>query len=255
MTRPSCVVPRGSSGPATRNPPAGGGPLRSGRQQRPKGLPDVGGHERVAFRRGVDAVGLVQSRLARDAVEQEGHESRVARPSELRVDRAKASPVVLSVVRQRFHGHEHELRRRLLSAGLVEDRLDVLPRGNGVLAPQTVVRPRLDDEHRHGLPEEPAQAAPRAGRCLAAHSRVDHAVAQAGRVDLPLDEGGVRLLRVEPEAGGETGPDEEDDRPIVGGRGHGRGRAREGRRCRPIAATAPPEGEAAQHGEDRAVCR
>ena len=100
----------------------------------------------------------------------------------------------------------------------------------GLLAPQAVVRPRLDDEHGHGLAQEPPHAPPGAGRGLPAHAGVDHAVAQAGRVDLLLHEGGVRLRGVEAEAGGQARPDEEDDRPVVGGRDRGRARARGGAR-------------------------
>ena len=88
-----------------------------------------------------------------------GHERRAVRLRQLRVDGAEAPAVVLPVVRQRLHGREHELRRRLLPLRLVDDRLDVLARGLGLLAPQAVVRPRLDDEHGHGLAQEPAPCA------------------------------------------------------------------------------------------------
>jgi hypothetical protein len=206
----------------------------------------------------VDAVGLVEARLARDAVEQERHQRRAVGPRQLRVDGAEAPAVGLPVVRQGFHGREHELRRRLLPFRLVEDRLDALARGLGLLAPQAVVRPRLDDEDGHGLAQEPPQAPPGAGRGLPAHPGVDHAVAQARRVDLPLHEGGIRLLRVEAEAGGQARPDEEDDRPVVGDRDRGRAHVRGGGSLPPTAAATRPEREAAQQGEpreERAVCR
>ena len=62
-----------------------------------------------------------------------------------------------------------------------------------VLAAQAVVGAGLHHQHRHRLRQQPVDTAQRAGRGLAAHAGVDHAVAQAGGLEGSLDQGGKRL--------------------------------------------------------------
>src|SRR6185436_15406120 len=192
----------------------------------------------------MDAVRLVELRVSRDAVEQERHERRPARLRELGIERAEAAAVVLAVVGRGLHRGQHEARRRLPAARRFEDRLHVRARGVRILAAQAVVRARLDHQHRHGLAQQPVEAAQRAGRGLAAHARVDDAVAQPRRVDLLLDERGESLGRIEAEPRRQARPDEEHDRAVVDGH------ARRGSRC-----GLARGGSRARRGSRRLACR
>ena len=62
---------------------------------------------------------------------------------------------------------------------------------------------RLHHQDGHLLREQPTDATEGAGRGLPAHAGVDHALSQALRVDLLLDERGVGFVGVEAEPGGE----------------------------------------------------
>ena len=109
---------------------------------------------------------------------------------------------------------------RLVPADGVEDRLDVRARRVGVLAAKAVVGSRLEHEHRHRLSEQPVEPAQGPRRRLAAHSGVDDAIAETGRVDPLLDQRRVGLGGIEAEARREARPHEEDHGTLVdrGGR-------------------------------------
>ena len=184
----------------------------------------------------MDAVGLVEGRHPAHSLEQERNERDAVLPREPRIDVAEAAAVFGPVVGQGLHSHEHDLRRRRRASRAVDDRLDVVGGGRGILAAQRVVAASLHYQDRHRLGEEPFDPASRARRRFAADARVDHAVAQAGLVDLALDDRGVRLLGVQAVAGREAVAEEDDRgrvrRPRCGRRGapaHG-GRGGSGRR-------------------------
>ena len=142
----------------------------------------------------MDAVGLVEPRVARDAVEQERQQRRAVGPGELGVERAGSGG---GSRRRSWAAPPSPPARGAASAALrrAASRIACDVRSASRRGPGRAGRrwPRLDHEHRHRLAQQPVEAAPRAGRGLAAHAGVDDAVAQSRRVDLLLDERGEGL--------------------------------------------------------------
>src|SRR5213593_248866 len=106
--------------------------------------PEVVDDDAVTLGGGVDAVGLVEGRVARDAVEQEGHEGHAALARHLDVQLAEISRVARAVVGRHFHPGQEHFRSRFLEPR--HDGVEVVPHRPEVLGTQGVVGPEGHDD-------------------------------------------------------------------------------------------------------------
>src|SRR5687768_6703006 len=120
----------------------------------------------------MDAVRLVQRGIAGDPLEQERQERDAAGvlAQQVHVDLTEGVPVVLAIVRRRFHPAEQDLN--VLAQRLLDDLREVLLRLLRGQSAQRVVAAKREDEDVRAAQHlaRPAQAA---GRGIAGHAGVD----------------------------------------------------------------------------------
>ena len=141
----------------------------------------------------MNAVILIESRIAGDACEEEGHELDAARPCSLGKQVVKRLRIPGTHVRRSFHLHEKYPGSRLRDTNSCENCLDVLSQRLRVETPQAIVGAGLQHYHIRGRAQHPVDPPKRAGRCLATYAGIDDARGVSGRIEHLSNDGGVRL--------------------------------------------------------------
>ena len=175
--------------------------------------PHVGGDDPRTLDGRMNAVALVQCIDAGDALEQKRHEWNVVLARELRIDLMKRDDVALAEVRRRFHSGEDD--GDVLRLGPLDDRRKIRLEFGGWKTAKAVVSAERDDENAHVSGERPVKPAEAARGRIARYARVHDGKPEACGVDPLLQQRGIRLVRVETQAGRQAVAEHDHARPIV----------------------------------------
>ena len=176
---------------------------------RPQHVPDGVGDDLGALDVGMDAVRLVERRLARDLVEQEREERDVVLSGEIAIHLPERYGVFRTEVRRRFHAREQDGDAFFLRA--LDDRGEVLLHLRHRQAAKAVVGAELQDQDADvPLAERPLDPLQPRGRRVAGDAGVDDFPLVAVDVELLLEQRRKRLQLEEPVAGGQAVAEHDD---------------------------------------------
>ena len=184
-------------------------------QHRLERAPDDVRHAALALRGGMNPVALVQALHSCNTLQQKRDERGAVLLRHGAEDVAEGGGVARAKVGRRLHADDDERGRGILRCSAIQDGVEVAAQCGGVDAAEPVVGSRLDDEHIHRPLQQPVDSLARARGRFPAHTGVHHRKREPGIVDPLLDQGRVRLRRIESEAGGEARAEEDDAAAVV----------------------------------------
>jgi hypothetical protein len=154
--------------------------------------PDVLDNNAVSLRCWVDAIILVQFRMAGHPLQEKGDQCDLVKPGEVREQPPEVAGIGKTIVRRQHHSGEDHIRA--VGRELSDDGFQILPGRLNRKTPQTVVCTQLYDHYRGPKFANGRYATEALGRGVAAHTGVDHPIAVSFRIQLPLQLRRIALI-------------------------------------------------------------
>src|SRR5262245_11104767 len=188
-------------------------------QERAQVGPEVVDDDSITLGGRMNAVGLIQARLAAHAVEEERQERGLAAGRDLLEHGLEVPVVARAVVGREPHASDEDPSARRLES--LDDRVEVLAHAPEILTAKGVVGAELDDGDGRLEPQRPVHAAEASSRRVPGDSGVDHAIRVALRAKPRRQQRRIRELGRDAEPGGEAVAERDDHAllPVRSGRG------------------------------------
>lgn len=152
----------------------------------------------------MNAVGLIEFGNAADALEKKWQQNGMVLPGEIGKDLGKGIHVRFAHAGGHSHSGNNNLDGRVFVPREINNGLEIGFRGGGGKAAQAVIAAQLQDQNRDGLAQQPADAGDAVRTGVTGDASVNDFEREPGGVDFLLQQSGIGLVQIDPEAGGET---------------------------------------------------
>jgi len=168
-------------------------------------------------RRRMDPIFLIERVHPGYACQQKWYQRNVISPRYGGIDVVKRFGVLGAEIWKRFHAKQDDTGIGSLLVDPFDDRLNIGFQRLEVLTPQPIVRAGLDQQDGRLFPHDPIDPLQRPRRAFSTDPGIDYAIVQAQGIDFLLNHGGIGLIQLHAESGGQAGAKEENDGQV--GRG------------------------------------